>query len=105
MWLGIHKLLSYFGIGKDPSEKLSKGPTTFNKFHNYLREGKKGKNKKLKDLETLLKENSKKLKDLKEEIGKLKPGEELPINRSEVLDFTEKLKEIDNFLKQILGKE
>lgn len=102
----VHKLLSYFGIGKDPSEKLSKGPTTFNKFHNDLREGReKEKNKKLKDLETLLKENSNKLKDLKEEIGKLKPREELPINRSEVLDFTEKLKEIDNFLKQILGKE
>ena len=86
--------MSYFGLSKDPNENLSKTKSVYDKFSTLL--GGRD-NQKLEDLKTLLIE---KIDRIEEKINHL---EKIPIDRNEVLDFTNKLIEIEDYLKKILG--
>lgn len=101
-WLGINKLISYFGLAKDPSEKLSKSPSTFNQFWNKLREGEGSK----KDLEKVLRnqeDQKNKLDSLERKIDGIKPTEPI-LSKQEVIDLRVQLKEIRGYLRELLGK-
>lgn len=100
-WLGIHKLISYFGIAKDPSEKLSKNPSNFNHFWDKLREG-EGRND-LKEILRNLKDQKNRLNDLEKKIDGIKPTEPI-LSKQEVVDLREQLKEIRGYLRDLLGK-
>lgn len=98
-FLGISKLLHYFGISKDPSEKLSKGPTAFNQFskdYPSLKQGGEDNTKVLKELKTLFENLNSKIKNLEEKIDSLKKTDG---NN----DLSKQLKNIEESLKKILG--
>lgn len=93
-WLNLSKLLSYFGLSKDISEKLSKkgNPSNFRKFFSDFKGGESTKD--LAEIKRILQENIKRLEAIEE---KLKPKSE---GEQEVL---QKLEDIHKGLKQVLG--
>lgn len=95
--LGIHKLLSYFGLSKDPSEKISKSPTIFNRYSNYVRKGSEIEIEILKDIKKLLVRQNAKIEGLEAQISQLRNTK----YDNEALD--KKLNEIEEYLKKILG--
>ena len=118
--LGVYKLLSYFGLSKDPSDKFSKGPSVFGKYcatYFYRSESNptssnRNKVEEMKNLLiehnakilNLLSKNNEEVKKLAEEVKRLCDNKhDIPISRKEVLDFTSKLGEIEEYLRKILG--
>lgn len=117
--LGVYKMLSYFGLSKDPSEKFSKAPSYFGKYCTtyFQRGGSSGSSSsnRLEEIKNLINEinnkamnllvkNNEEIKKLTEQIDKLsKNKHEIPISRKEVVDFTSKLIEIEDYLRKILG--
>ncbi|AMN10077.1 aphid transmission factor [Angelica bushy stunt virus] len=102
-FLGIAKLLSYFGLSKDPSEKFSKEPTVYNKFRNLFSD--RGRDK---DLQPLLEKTYDKLSNLdnkieKQDIDLKKLINREPVSRKEIEDFSREIKEIKEKLVAILG--
>ena len=103
--LGIQKLLSYFGLSKDPSEQFSKNNSVFKNFNSNFE---RGENRAYENLEELKREllwtQNEKLDFLEEKINFLSQKRDLiPITRDEVLDFTSKLNNIEEHLRKILG--
>lgn len=113
--LGVYKLLSYFGLSKDPSEKFSKEPSIFGKYEaSYFQRGGSGSSSsssRLEDIKNLLTEHknllvthNKEIKKLTEQVERLSDNKhDIPISRKEVVDFTSKLMEIEEYLRKILG--
>lgn len=116
--LGVYKMLSYFGLSKDPSEKFSKASSLFGKYGTtYFQRGGSGSSSssRLEDIKNLVNEinnkamnllvkNNEEIKMLTEQVEKLSNNKhDIPISRKEVLDFTSKLIEIEEYLKKILG--
>lgn len=106
--LGVYKLLSYFGLSKDPSDKFSKGSSVFGKYcatYFYRGENSSSSSKnKLEELKDLLTQQNANIKRLAEMVGRLCDNKhDIPISRQEVLDFTTKLVEIEEYLRKILG--
>lgn len=102
--LGIYKLLSYFGLSKDPSIQLSKDHSIYGQFSNFFEGGDKRAATTLGEIQKLLVSQSAKLERLEARINHLdQDRNETPITRIEVLNFTSKLNEIQEYLRKILG--
>lgn len=93
--LGIYNLLSYFGLCKDPSEKLSKTPRVFDKFSTFYK--RQNEFEILKDIKNLLIKQNERIERLDDKINHLSS------KKSESHIFTSKLNEIEEYLKKILG--
>lgn len=121
-YLGTAKLLSYFGLSKDPSEELSKEPSIFKKFFKDFKDSpsssKEGGDisKVLKNLQDLIEKQDSKVKNLEEKLDQLlkrtpeqvvkEVKEDLTNKFKDILrkdDLENKLKEIKDLLKQIIG--
>ncbi|ALD49087.1 ORF2 [Atractylodes mild mottle virus] len=105
-YLGTAKLLSYFGLSKDPSEDFSKEPSVFKKFFKDIpSSSNEGENveKTLDNLKDLIEKQNSKLKNLEEKIDQLaKQTPEKAVN--DLRDNLKKnLEEINDNLKKILG--
>lgn len=93
--LGIYNLLSYFGLSKDPSEKLSMTPRVFDKFSTFYK--RQNEFEILKDIKNLLIKQNERIERLDDKINHLSS------KKSESHIFTSKLNEIEEYLKKILG--
>nr|QVW10193.1 putative aphid transmission factor [Atractylodes mild mottle virus] len=105
-YLGTAKLLSYFGLSKDPSEDFSKEPSVFKKFFKDIpSSSNEGENieKTLDNLKDLIEKQNSKIKTLEEKIDQLaKQTPEKVVN--DLRDNLKKnLEEINDNLKKILG--
>ncbi|GJT10287.1 reverse transcriptase domain-containing protein [Tanacetum coccineum] len=99
----ISKLLSYFGLSKDQSEKTSKSKiSTFNKFWYQLQ----------KDIETDLSKYIKLLKDLNAKVDRLEASinnlenfnKEPQVTENEIHNFTTALNKIQDQLNRVIGE-
>ena len=95
--LGIHNLLSFFGLSKDPSEKLSKSPSIYNRYYTFVKKGSDIEIEILRDIKKLLVKQNAKIEGLEAQISQLRNTK----FDNEALDL--KLKEIEEYLKKILG--
>ena len=95
--LGIHNLLSFFGLSKDPSEKLSKSPSIYNRYYTFVKKGNDIEIEILRDIKKLLVKQNAKIEGLEAQISQLRNTK----FDNEALDL--KLKEIEEYLKKILG--
>ncbi|GKA16606.1 hypothetical protein Tco_0696353 [Tanacetum coccineum] len=102
-WIGISKLLSYFGLSKDQSEKSSKPKvSTFNKFWYQLQ----------KDIEIDLSKYIKLLKDLNAKVDRLEASInnlenfniEPQVTESEIHNLTTALNKIQDQLNRVIGE-
>ncbi|GJR89264.1 putative zinc finger, CCHC-type, caulimovirus coat protein [Tanacetum coccineum] len=102
-WIGISKLLSYFGLSKDQSEKSSKSKiSTFNKFWYQLQ----------KDIEIDLSKYIKLLKDLNAKVDRLEASInnlenfniEPQVTESEIHNLTTALNKIQDQLNRVIGE-
>lgn len=109
-FLGISKLLSYFGLSRDPSEKFSKEPSVFNNHKKLFLD--RGKDKDLQPLLEKIYDNlsnlSAKTEKLDNKIENLEINLQKLINREpvfskEIEDFSKDIKEIKEKLVAILG--
>lgn len=103
-WLGVSKLVSYFGLSKDQSENLSKpSSSTFNKFWEHLTTTIKPDTSKI---ETLLNDLSRKVDLLDIKIKALEDLHKEPqITKQEITDFTVALNKIKNQLDRVIGED
>lgn len=94
-WLHLSKLLSYFGLSKDISEKLSKKgtPTNFKKFFSDFKRG-GDTDKDLAEIKKILQEHSKKLLEIEEKLKPNKQGEE---------QILKKLEEVNQGIRTAIG--
>ena len=95
--LGIYNLLSYFGLSKDPSEKLSKSPTIYNRYSTHVKKGSDTEIEILKDIKKLLVRQNAKIEGFEAQIAQLRNSK----YDNEALDL--KLNGIEDYLKKILG--
>lgn len=95
--LGIYNLLSYFGLSKDPSEKLSRTPPIFNRFNNSVKKGSDIEIEILKDIRKLLVKQNAKIEGLEAQMSQLRNTK----YDNEALDL--KLNGIEEYLQKILG--
>lgn len=108
-FLGIAKLLSYFGLSKDPSEEFSKNSSIFNKFSKDHPSSSRGDSQSsdLKDLKNLLERQNSRILDLEKKIDSLAKDLDKNVAKSDIenlnSDLRKQLKEIDESLKKILG--
>ncbi|GJU08205.1 reverse transcriptase domain-containing protein [Tanacetum coccineum] len=102
-WIGISKILSYFGLSKDQSEKSSKPKvSTFNKFWYQLQ----------KDIEIDLSKYIKLLKDLNAKVDRLEASInnlenfniEPQVTESEIHNLTTALNKIQDQLNRVIGE-
>lgn len=111
-FLGIAKLNSFFGLSRDPSDKMSvsKSPSVWNQARTIFKSG-GGNGEKHKELVKLLEKAlqdqkilEKKLDDLRQEVkvlsSKIEPE---PLTKSDIEFTSETLRRIDESLKSILG--
>lgn len=101
-YLILKKLLSYLGINRDNTEKFSKpNKSVFNHFWEKLSHtSRRGE---LINLGKKLDSINERLGKIEEKLERVKPHE-IPINRDEVLNFTNQLKAISEILKDIKGE-
>lgn len=109
-FLQLAKLLSYFGLSKDPSEDFSKDPSVFKKFFKdfplstFKRGGdKENKAKVLEDLKSLIERQNSKLEDLEQKINDLKDNSAKENVEELKQDLKKRLDHIDENLKKIIG--
>jgi hypothetical protein len=98
--LGLYKLLSFFGISKDPSHDLSKNPTNWNRFSNLLERGVYTENlaqsEQNQELVILIEKNNSEIQNLSCKIEQLA--------NQEVQLLCHKVDKLEKYLKIILGQ-
>ncbi|QED42826.1 aphid transmission protein [Silene caulimovirus A] len=111
-FLGIAKLNSFFGLAKDPSEKLSKNDSVYNLAKTIFSEGGSNRdhNKHLeKLLEKLLQDQvilSKKIDELQTQVKEMSEKiEPEPLTKEDIKKNYDILQKIENGLKGIIGIE
>lgn len=93
-WLGISKLLSYFGLSKDQSEKISKSKV----FNNFWKND-------LSRCFSLLKDINAKVERLEASIKNLESlSNELQVTKSEIHNFTTAVGKIHEQLNRVIGE-
>ncbi|AFP95347.1 aphid transmission factor [Soybean Putnam virus] len=110
-FLQLAKLLSYFGLSKDPSEDYSKDPSVFKRFFKDLpstsfKKGgdKKDKNEILEKLTSLIEKQGTKLRDLESKIDNFVKNDASKDDIKDLrIDVRRRLDSIDESLKKIIG--